>query len=471
MQISRKDWDNYIKRLSKVNTEAAKLVKEYIEKNGVEDVQALVNYSYRVAAKYGNASASLAAMMYDVVADLEGIVLDPAELASLPKYGEVAKAVQGTLKTSQNPEEIAGAVSRLVKRTGQDTILQNAERDRAQFAWIPSGDTCAFCITLASRGWQNMSKKALSGGHAEHIHSNCDCTYMIRHSEDFNVAGYNPQEYADMYYGAEGNTPKEKINAMRRKFYAENKSIVGAESDKAEEFIPKAKNRQDAYNILNGMFGSISDNVKSLNEELLVENINRLNELNLRFKAIDADNKGYFTASPSGRAMAWTSTNYEQGIQNTRLSLVGKWFKNTDVLVKQEEQAQKVFFSMPFNKSYIKTYTITHEYGHVLEAHISKKRTDWTVINSKVAKMVQPSHSQIRNVYIAEEKAQAKNIYEEIVGIAKKNNSSFSLKDNLSKYGHTNHFEFFAEVFANSQCGSPNELGQAMNEWLKKEGF
>ena len=180
MQISRKDWDNYIKRLSKVNTEAARLVKEYIEKNGVEDVQALINYSYRVAAKYGNASASLAAMMYDVVADLEGIVLDPAELASLPKYGEVAKAVQGTLKTSQNPEEIAGAVSRLVKRTGQDTILQNAERDRAQFAWIPSGDTCAFCITLASRGWQNMSKKALSGGHAEHIHSNCDCTYMIR---------------------------------------------------------------------------------------------------------------------------------------------------------------------------------------------------------------------------------------------------------------------------------------------------
>jgi len=256
MQISRKDWDNYIKRLSKVNTEAARLVKTYIEQNGVEDVQALINYSYRVAAKYGNASASLAAMMYDVVADLEGIVLDPAELASLPKYGEVAKAVQGTLKTSQNPEEIAGAVSRLVKRTGQDTILQNAERDRAQFAWIPSGDTCAFCITLASRGWQNMSKKALSGGHAEHIHSNCDCTYMIRHSEDFNVAGYNPQEYADMYYGAEGNTPKEKINAMRRKFYAENKSIVGAESSKADEFIVKIDSNfndkaKERLNILN----------------------------------------------------------------------------------------------------------------------------------------------------------------------------------------------------------------------------
>lgn len=243
MQISRKDWDNYIKRLSKVNNEAARLVKTHIEQNGVEDVQALINYSYRVAAKYSNASASLAAMMYDVVADLEGVVLDPADPAELPKYGEVAKTVQGTLKTSQNPEEIAGAVSRLVKRTGQDTLLQNAERDRAQFAWIPSGDTCAFCIALASRGWQNMSKKALKGGHAEHIHSNCDCTYMIRHSEDFNVAGYDPEKYADMYYGAEGDTPKEKINAMRRKFYAENKSIVGAESDKAEELLPSVLNK------------------------------------------------------------------------------------------------------------------------------------------------------------------------------------------------------------------------------------
>ena len=235
MQISRKDWNNYIERLSKINSEAAKLVREYIEKNGIEDVQALIDYSYKVAAKYGNASASLAAMMYDVVADLEGVALPLAELAELPKYGEVAKAVQGTLKTSQNAEEISGAVSRLVKRTGQDTILQNAQRDRAQFAWIPAGETCAFCITLASRGWQNMSKNALKNGHAEHIHSNCDCTYMIRHSDNFNVAGYDPQKYADMYYDADGKTPKQKINSMRRKFYAENREEILSQKADAYE--------------------------------------------------------------------------------------------------------------------------------------------------------------------------------------------------------------------------------------------
>lgn len=243
MYISTKDWLSFVNKLSKINKAAADAVRNYVSKEGFADTDALIRYCYRVAEYYGNASGAFAAMMYDTVGELEGMFYPPAEVAELPEYGEVAKAVQGTLKTSKNPEEIAGAVSRLVKRTGQDTLLKNAKRDRAQFAWIPSGDTCAFCIALASRGWQNMSEKALKNGHAEHIHSNCDCTYMIRHSEDFNVAGYNPQEYADMYYGAEGDTPKEKINAMRRKFYAENKNIVGAESDKAEELLPSVLNK------------------------------------------------------------------------------------------------------------------------------------------------------------------------------------------------------------------------------------
>lgn len=243
MKISRKEWNNYITKLSKINKTASDLVEAYIEKNGLDDVGSLIDYSNKVALKYGNASASLNALMYDTIAELEGVSLPAAELASLPSFGDVAKSVQGTMKTSQNAGEIGGAVARLVKRTGQDTMLQNAKRDRAEFAWIPNGDTCAFCITLASRGWQPMSAAALRNGHAEHIHSNCDCSYMVRHSSDFDVAGYDPQKYADMYYNAEGNTPKEKINAMRRKFYAENKSVVGAESDKAEELLPSVLNK------------------------------------------------------------------------------------------------------------------------------------------------------------------------------------------------------------------------------------
>jgi hypothetical protein len=57
------------------------------------------------------------------------------------------------------------------------------------------------------------------------------------------------------------------------------------------------------------------------------------------------------------------------------------------------------------------------------------------------------------------------------MGIARQKNPDFSLTDNLSRYGRTNKAEFFAEVFANSQLGNPNELGLAMIEWLKQKGF
>lgn len=226
MKISKKEWDSYISKLSRINKTASDLVRQYAETNGLDDIKSLIDYSYKIAQKYGNASASLNALMYDTIAELEGVVLPPAELAPLPEYGDVAKAVQGTLKTSQNLEEIGGAVGRLVKMTGQDTMLRNAIRDKAEFAWIPVGETCAFCITLASRGWQPISNKALRNGHAEHIHSNCDCSYMVRHNSKFDVAGYQPEKYQKMYYDAEGNKPKDKINAMRRDFYADNREEI-----------------------------------------------------------------------------------------------------------------------------------------------------------------------------------------------------------------------------------------------------
>lgn len=226
MTLSQKEWKAYVDKLSKLNTTVSKMVQEYIAEYGIDNPKGLIDFSYKMVGTFGNASASLNALMYDTIAELEGVILPAAELAELPTYGEVAKAINGTLKTSVNPNELGGAVSRLVKRTGEDTMLKNALRDKAQFAWIPSGDTCAFCIMLASNGWVNMSKNALEGGHAEHIHSNCDCTYMVRHTSDFKVKGYDPEKYKQMYDDAEGRTWEDKVNSMRREAYAENKDEI-----------------------------------------------------------------------------------------------------------------------------------------------------------------------------------------------------------------------------------------------------
>lgn len=188
----------------------------------------LISYAYALVVKYGEGSAAVACQLYDEIAELSGVAVPPAVPADIPSYSEVAKAINGTIKTSENEEYVSSTVGRLVKQVGQDTTMQNALRDGAEAAWIPSGDTCAFCIALASRGWQRVTQKTLKNGHAEHIHANCDCAYGVRFDSTFSVGGYDPDKYLDIYNDAGGN-----INAMRRDFYAENSDEINAQKRSA----------------------------------------------------------------------------------------------------------------------------------------------------------------------------------------------------------------------------------------------
>lgn len=233
MTITATSWDEYIAALRKVNDTAAQKIMSFLssyepwELEVPEVMREIVSFAYGVSTKYGEAAAELACEMYDAMGAATGLALPPALPAATASYGEVARTVYGTLKYG-NDEIVSAAVGRLVKTAGVDTTMQNAIRDGAQWAWIPRGDTCAFCITLASQGWVNASKKALKNGHAEHIHANCDCTYAIRFNTSTEVEGYDPDEYLKMYEDAPGRNSKDKINSMRREFYAENKEEINA---------------------------------------------------------------------------------------------------------------------------------------------------------------------------------------------------------------------------------------------------
>lgn len=239
MTISSTAWTAFLARLRTVNDAATDKMLKYIERNGMpqtqEQINAAIDYAFGLATKYGEAAAELACQMYDATALASGVMLPASEPAATASMHEVAKAIQGTVKTG-NANIVASAVGRWVKMAGVDTTMQNAIRDGAEWAWIPHGETCAFCITLASRGWQRASKKALRGGHAEHIHANCDCTYAIRHDSRTTVAGYDPDKYLAMYNSTSGS-PEDKINAMRRAAYAEHKAegFINIDSSIMEE--------------------------------------------------------------------------------------------------------------------------------------------------------------------------------------------------------------------------------------------
>lgn len=232
--ITAQNWRKYIEKLAAIDKRAADLMQAYINENGLEDETALINYAYALTTKYGETSATLACEMYDYMADLMGAGVPEAIPAATATYKEVAR---GTMWGKyHSPSQIPAIVSRQVRQAGADTMIQNAKRDNAEWAWVPQGDTCAFCITLASRGWQKASKTVLRGNHAEHIHQNCDCTFAIafkpadRKKYDYI---YDPDRYKEMYYGAGGD-----INALRRRIYQDKKDLINEQ-------------RRDAYQARN----------------------------------------------------------------------------------------------------------------------------------------------------------------------------------------------------------------------------
>lgn len=240
MTVSNKAWQKYVKTLAAIDQTAARKFEVYVrglDLGKYANRKKAIDYAVKLASVYGESAAAAACEMYDAIAAAAGVYYPAATPAMIDEYiyGDVAKTVNGMIKQQASAESMGQAIGRLVKRTGADTTLQNAIRDRAEFAWIPSGDSCAFCIMLASNGWQPATKAAMNGGHAEHIHANCDCEYAIRFTPDTEYAGYNPREYRDMYDEADedGNSWEARVNVMRRQQYAEKKDEINAQKREA----------------------------------------------------------------------------------------------------------------------------------------------------------------------------------------------------------------------------------------------
>lgn len=225
--ITQSAWNKYIRKLAAIDTKAADLISAWVAQHGLTDQNALINYAYSVATKYGEAAAALSCQMYDRMAMLMDAAVPEAIPAETATLEEIAKGV--TWGAYHSPSQIPSVISRMVRQAGADTMIQNARRDSAEWAWIPQGDTCAFCITLASRGWQPASKAVLKGNHAEHIHQNCDCTFAIAFrpkDQQQYIRIYDPDRYKQIYNDAGGQSSSDKINSIRRQIYARNKDEI-----------------------------------------------------------------------------------------------------------------------------------------------------------------------------------------------------------------------------------------------------
>jgi len=500
--ISAKSWDRYINALRKLNTKATNRMLAKINEVGTDDREALeelIRYAYGIATRYGEGASALSAEMYDALAELSGKIVPPAVPAPTASYGDVAKAVYGTNLQSKNPQVMADSIGRLVKMAGVDTMQQNALRDGAEWAWIPRGDTCAFCIMLASNGWQRASKKAIKNGHAMHIHANCDCTYAIRFNSDVDVEGYNDgKEYRDMYYGAEGSTPEERVNSIRRRFYAENKGIVGAESSKAEEFIPNISTQKklaEAYerrrledglkltpyeelegSALNPIavdFGNLSDETQNVFARTITNLSNNYNTMLTSIRVMDK------TEALGNTAFAVTRNNYSLG--SGELLINPLKCKDYDKMVGRLKELSESRYMPKLRAGTEGDYLMTHEFAHSLlqMENPLKESTNFVGMDYGPIKRARKEIENLYKKYLDEVKG-LESAYKkaELDALLGDSTDAFEeakrLKDQLetvriSKYSLANSDEFMAEAFADSILGeSPSKYSEEVAEILNK---
>ena len=281
-----------------------------------------------------------------------------------------------------------------------------------------------------------------------------------------------------MYPGDPNGRPEETWNC-RCTLVAKVNGFKKAQVQKAmaEKQVekPQISTREQAYKALTDDigFGSVSDNVSVIDEKLLTENVTQLKKLNERFGALTTENNGYFTATSAQRAVAYSQGNF-RNLNHQSMSLCGNSYgRGYDFLVSKEKDFVSTNWSMPCLDKNLPIYTVTHEYGHIFENKVIRSRVDMDVFEKAYkAKMLEKNGAKKAMDFLKKEEAkQAKTIWQEITQIAKEENPDFLVSKNISEYGKTNFFEAFAETFANSQCGSPNELGKAMNIWLERNGY
>lgn len=213
----------YIDRLAAVNQAAADQMQAYIQRNGFGNTEQIISMAAALADKYGEAAAAATCDMYDAVAAAQGVSVPPAEPARTPSLQEVKDVIEYAI--DQAPTTVPAKTGALVKKTSTRTMRKNAARDGAKMALIPSGDGCAFCKMLGSRGWEDArSSKSFEA----HLHAHCRCEYVVRFSDNLEVEGYDPDALYEEYL-AGGDSSRERMNAMRRTYRSDHKDEINAQ--------------------------------------------------------------------------------------------------------------------------------------------------------------------------------------------------------------------------------------------------
>lgn len=182
-----------------------------------------------IARTYGEVSAVAAADYYDLARSQSSGARGKysAELAPSEARARAARQVSWAVSPlfSGDPagalDRLAGVVDAASLQDGRNTLMHNSERDPARPRWarVPVGQTCAWCLMLASRGARYRS--AYSAGAGREFHNKCNCEpHPSWSGGDDLPPSYDEGELYGLYERARAEAgsgdPKAITAAMRR---------------------------------------------------------------------------------------------------------------------------------------------------------------------------------------------------------------------------------------------------------------
>ena len=309
---------------------------------------------------------------------------------------------------------------------------------------------CPICLELDGKDFP--VSEAEPAKNAPPMHPRCHCTTAPYVDED----DYN----AWLNYLSQGGSTSDwnKMSLTERQKYKQ--PVVQSNNN-------TIATRADAERVLKDDVGfeTLMTGLGNLPDDVLIKQTEQLRTLEKKFGAVHGSVHPKIGADKNGGGTFAYVSHYIKDINTQSLHFCANHFSSiTDIISEMADLAKRKYF-MPSN-DYI-VYTVTHEYGHMLHNVLLTNdmdsfqdfKTRATTTNGR---------------YKAYDKYRDKTLNQyrtEIIDIAKQRNPNFDINANLSRYGMTNPAEFFAEVFANSQGGQPNELGDAMNEWLRGRGY
>lgn len=182
---------------------------QYWVKQGLTEEE-LFSIATQLGEKYGLLASELGAQWYDLCTQLAEIEAEPAELSPVSTEDINARVTaamnaEPVLIESVFNSYLQNVVNDSIRRTGDANLQRDYERGLAGGKWcrVPVGDTCAWCLMLASNGAWYKSEETALGTSPDHYHSDCNCI-AVYHADAESIKGYDKlTEYKQMYYAAD----------------------------------------------------------------------------------------------------------------------------------------------------------------------------------------------------------------------------------------------------------------------------